>query len=113
MSTHIADLHRSRLESLLAIEIEFQRKTVALSNQRINEIKRLLSSVDELYTDVSVDERLTPSSESASSVSTTKSKKKKKHKKAQPPTKPVRLVTGKPPRLIDAIQIVIDRKSVV
>lgn len=111
MSHNVADLHRSRLEALLALEIEFQRKTVALSNQRITLIKRLLSSVDELHTGGTVGDLLdaTPSQEVVAPPPS-KAKKKKKHKKAQPPTKAVRVVTGKAPRLIDAIQMVMRNK---
>lgn len=118
MQTNVADLHRSRLEALLAIEVEFQRKTLALSNRRIQEIKRLIAGIDELHIDVDGDEAIAAltglnvpaKNPSVSSVSTPK-KKKKKHKKASPPTKPIKISTGKPPRIIDAIQIVMRNKE--
>jgi len=124
MPTSIADLHRSRLEALLAIEIEFQRKVLALSNQRISEIKKSIAGIDDLHIDVDGDSTITtllgtethPVSStkhhSATSVSTSStSKKKKKHKKSTPPTKPIKVASGKAPRIIDAIQIVMRNKD--
>jgi hypothetical protein len=123
MPTTIADLHRSRLEALLAVEIEFQRKVLALSNQRISEIKKLIAGVDELHIDVDGDETIasllpsksTPvapikSNTAPAAIPSTSKAQKKKHKKAAPPVKPIRVANGKPPRLIDAIQIVIGNK---
>ena len=118
MPTSIADLHRSRLEALLAIEIEFQRKVLALSNKRISEIKKSIASIDELHIDV--DSTLStllgtedPSTKphTTHAVATSTSKKKKKHKKAAPPTKPIKVPSGKAPRIIDAIQIVMRNKD--
>ena len=58
MLSNLADLHRSRLETLLAIEVEYQRKLIALSNQRIGAIKKLLTDVDALHQDLEGDELL-------------------------------------------------------
>lgn len=120
MLSNLADLHRSRLETLLAIEVEYQRKLIALSNQRIGAIKKLLTDVDALHQDLEGDELLSmglpevdSSSDSVATASPAKGDKKGKHKnkKALLPTKPVKLAAGKAPRLIDALQMVIRNKK--
>ena len=120
MQTAMADLHRSHLEAFLAIEYEFQRRTIALSNQRISEIKKLLATTDELYVNENDDSPLVGVLEldstdvltvTATPATTRNHKKKKKHKKASPPARPVKLAAGKAPRLIDAIQIVMRNKK--
>lgn len=120
MTSNLGDLHRSRLETMLAVEIEYQRKLLALSNQRIQALKKLLTDVDALHVDVEGDAvllavaRSTERSPSAPTpaASTKKTEKKKKNKKkATPPTKPVKLVAGKAPRLIDALQMVIRNRQ--
>jgi hypothetical protein len=110
------------LEALLAIEIEFQRKVLALSNKRISEIKKSIASIDELHIDVDGDTSIATllGTEATTTISTkshtahavsTSTKKKKKHKKAAPPTRPIKIASGKPPRIIDAIQIVMRNKD--
>ena len=118
----MADQHRSHLEALMAIEIEFAHRTRTLSNRRISEIKKLLATTDELYLNINEDDPLEAlgltvtaldSSVADSKPATTKSSKKnkKKHKKSAPPAKPVKLAVGKAPRLIDAIQMVMRNKK--
>lgn len=122
MSKSAADLHRSRLETILAIEIEAQKRMLALSNQRIQNLKKLLTDLDAMYVDPVGDEVISGlssllggASSEATPVSTDKGKKKKardkKKKKAAPPAKPVKLVAGKVPRLIDALQMVMRSKQ--
>jgi hypothetical protein len=119
MTQNLAGLHRSRLETLLAVEIEFQRKLVALSNLRIQSVKKLLADIDVLHLDteevtlLSTSNNPTPTIEP---VNTQEKSRKKKAKakvkvKAPPPTKPVKLASGKAPRLIDALQMVIRNKQ--
>ena len=125
MTTNLADLHRSRLELFLAVEIEYQRKLLALSNQRIQELKRLLAGIDVLHQDSEGDELLstlmanvrtessepTPAPEAEVSGDKKEGKSKKhKHKKAPPPVKPIRVAKGMVPRLIDALQLAIRDK---
>jgi hypothetical protein len=123
MQNAMVDLHRSHLEALMAIEIEFKHRTTALSNRRISEIKKLLATTDELYanendgsplieslglTDPSIISSVAVDSQTATPKG---SKKKKKHKKALPPAKPIKVASGKAPRLIDAIQMVMRNKK--
>lgn len=116
MTLNLADLHRSRLETLLAVEVEYQKKLLALSNQRIQAIKKLLTDTEGLHQDMEGDELLAststdPSPPQISSVEPSKKgSKKKQSKKSAPPTKPVKLAAGKVPRLIDALQMIIRNK---
>ena len=54
----MADQHRSHLEALMAIEIEFAHRTRTLSNRRISEIKKLIATTDELYLNINEDDPL-------------------------------------------------------
>lgn len=110
MSTSAADLHRSRLETILALEVEAQKRMLALSNQRIQTIKKLLTDLDAMYVDPVGDEVISGLS-SLDSSPTKKKKVQAKKKKALPPAKPVRLISGKSPRLIDALQMVMRSKQ--
>jgi hypothetical protein len=115
MTTRLVDHHRSSLEKLLAVEIEYQKKILALSNQRIQAIKKLLDGVDELHLDKGSDVPDVPDEEAqATGGAPTKAPKEKKgkHKKSTSPIKLVRSPTGQVPRLIDALQIVIRNKQV-
>lgn len=112
MSHNLGDLHRSRLETMLAVEIEYQKKLLALSNQRIQALKKLLADVDALHVDVEGDAVLLavaqpPTQKPTTSIKKTDKAEKKKKSKPNPPTKPAKLVAGKVPRLIDALQMVI------
>lgn len=112
MTQNLADLHRSRLETLLAVEVEYQKKVLALSNQRIQAIKKLLTDVDALHQDPEGDELIVSDPTESSSPQEDTKEGKKKHKKATPPTKPVKLSSGKVPRIIDALQMVIKNKQI-
>jgi hypothetical protein len=105
MSTELLDQHRSSLEKLLAVEIESQRKILALSNQRIQAIKKLLVGVEDLYQDVEGSGTPTVSAKSS------KGENKPKNRKLSPSIKPVRVPKGQIPRLIDALQMVIQNKK--
>lgn len=116
MPSNLGDLHRSRLETLLAIEVEYQKKILALSNQRIQAIRKMLTDVGALHMDVEGDVVLVAASSNESTptlpTASTKKSEKRKKKKATPPTKPAKLVAGKAPRLIDALQMIIRNKQV-
>lgn len=117
MPSNLGDLHRSRLETMLAVEIEYQKKILALSNQRIQAIKMLLADVDALHVDVEGDAVLLAVAQPStpkpptSTKKTEKAEKKKKKSKPNPPTKPAKVLAGKAPRLIDALQMVIRNRQ--
>lgn len=114
MSKPVADLHRSRLETILALEVEAQRRMLALSNQRIQTLKKLLTDLEAMYVDPVGDEVIAGLTQllggSSESIPISKKKDKKK-KKAAPPAKPIKLISGKVPRLIDALQLVMRSKQ--
>lgn len=127
MPSNLRDTHRSRLETMLAIEIEYQRKLLALSNQRIQALKKLLTDVDALHVGGLSETMLQdflegdeiPVTTSSSTVkasqtsATKKPEKKKKSKKTSPPTKSGKLVSGKlVPSLKEALQIVTRNKQI-
>jgi len=104
------------LETILALEVEAQKKMLALSNQRIQTLKKLVTDLDLMYVNPVSDEVVSGLTSllggSSESTPTAKKKKGKKKKKALPPAKPIKLVAGKVPRLIDALQMVIRSKSI-
>lgn len=121
MQTTLADQHRSHLEALLAVEIEFKHRAQTLANRRISEIKKLLATTDELYPGANEEDPFKalginlPSNLSVAEpepvITKGYKKKKKKHKKSATPAKPVKIAVGKAPRLIDAIQMVMRNKK--